>query len=308
MHRRVGYAAAVSDWLSSLFEARAAPGSLSLDDVLEQWSIAPGSAFERAVAVGARVDRLGHAFVAGYRSALLALSGESGHAAVCITEEGGGHPRAIRTSLRIEGDRAVLHGAKQWATMASHASTVLVAASTGEHEGRNQIRMARVPIDAAGLTWHPMPPTSFTPEIPHARITLEGVEIPAHDVLEGDGYARWIKPFRTIEDVHVMAAAAACLVGLGRDARWPGSLIAEGVAVIGSLASLAARPPHEPTVHLALGGVLASMHTWLRRSEDALASLDADVAARWRRDRPILEIAGRARSARFDRACERLDL
>ena len=54
------------------------------------------------------------------------------------------------------------------------------------------------------MTIEDRPPTPFAPEIPHARITLANVTVRDEDVLPGDGYARYLKPFRTIEDTFVL--------------------------------------------------------------------------------------------------------
>jgi acyl-CoA dehydrogenase len=293
----------MSDWLSTLAQPPVVPLRVGhLGDLLAHWEAQGGSAFDRAVAAGSVADRLGLAFAAGYRSALLALTGEAGYAALCITEQGGAHPRAIETRLELRGDTAVLSGAKLWATLAGSARTLLVAASLGREGDRNDLRMVRVPADAEGVRVEAMPATPFTPEIPHARIVLDAVVVPSSAVLEGDGYTRWIKPFRTVEDIHVVAAGAAYLVGVGRRARWPAGVIAEGIAVIAALASLAERPPLDPAVHLALGGVLGGFAAWLERTGPCWATVDADVRQRWERDRAILGVAGRARAARFERA------
>ncbi len=297
------------DWLSMV----ARPPAVSLPEgdlgaLLTHWEALPGRPFERAVAASVVADRLGLAFAAGYRSALLALTGEEGHAALCITEQGGAHPRAIETRLERRGDEVVLSGTKAWATLAGSARTLLVAASIGREGDRNDLRLVRVPVDAKGVRVEAMPPTPFTPEIPHFRVALDSVAVPSSAVFEGDGYSKWIKPFRTVEDIYVVAAAAAHVVGLGHRARWPAMVIAEGIAVIGGLASLAERPALDPAVHLGLGGALTGFRAWLERTKPCWASVDAEVRQRWERDRAILGVAGKAREARFERAASDLGL
>jgi len=297
------------DWLATL--ARPPAVSLragDLGELLAHWEALDGSAFERAVAAGMVADRLGLAFAAGYRSALLALTGETGHAALCITEQGGAHPRAIETRLERRGDEVVLSGSKAWATLAGNAPTLLVAASSGRDGARNDLRLVRVPADAQGVRVEAMPATPFTPEIPHARVELEAVVVASSAVLDGDGYTRWIKPFRTVEDIHVMAAAVAYVVSEGRRARWPATMIAEGIATVSALAGLAERPPLDPGVHLALGGVLAGITSWLERTRSLWAAVGAEARQRWKRDQPILGVAGKARATRFERAASALGL
>lgn len=296
----------MSDWLLALCTPPSAPSPApviaEIEPMLARWQSLPGSAFERAVAAGMLADRVGLAFAAGYRSALLALTGETGHAALCITEKGGAHPRAIETCLERQGDTAILTGTKAWSTLADHARTLLVAASTGTKDGRNQLRVVRVPVDAEGLQLRAMPPTPFTPEIPHFQVELSRVRVDAAAILEGDGYERWIKPFRTVEDIHVIAAAIAYLVSTGRRAGWSAELLAEGVALVAALADLAKRPPLDPAAHLALGGVLASFQAWTRRVDHGWSGTAPEVHERWIRDRPLLGVASKARAARFARA------
>lgn len=292
----------MSDWLVAMYTPQPDPPVADLEVLLDRWEHLPGTAFERAVAGGLLADRLGLAFAAGYRSALLALTGQTGHAALCITEKGGAHPRAIETRLEIEGDTAFITGTKAWSTLATHATSLLIAASLGIEDGRNRLRMVRVPLGAEGLELRPMPPTPFTPEIPHFQVELSRVEVSTDAILEGDGYERWIKPFRTVEDIHVIAAAIAHLVATARRAAWPTTLVAEGIALVAALAELSVRPPLHPAVHLGLGGVLASFVAWAARTEDAWSRTDPAVAQRWFRDRPLLAVAGKARAARLAQA------
>jgi len=298
----------VSDWLAAATGPRRPACAAGLDALLGYWESLSCPPFERAVRAGLASDRLGLAFAGGYRSALLALTGESSHAAVCITEEGGAHPRAILTTLEIRGDAAVVRGAKRWSTLAGSAQTLLIAASQGREGDRNALRMVRVPVDADGLTLRPMPATPFAPEIPHFRIELDDVTVPTSAILPGDGYTQWIKPFRTVEDIHVVAAAAAYVVGLARDTRWPAAAIAQGIAVLATLSDLAVRPPLDPAVHLGLGGALALFDAWLRQHDENFGRADTQVRDRWVRDRGILGVAGRVRSARLARAAVQLGL
>lgn len=292
----------MADWLRSLSTPPPAPPVADLEQALAHWERDPGGAFDRAVTGGGLVDRVGLAFAAGYRSALLALTGQTGTAALCVTEEGGNHPRAIQTRLTREDQAVVLTGTKAWSTLAGRARTLLIAASAGHEDGRNRLRMVEVPVDAEGLELRAMPPTPFTPEIPHFQVELREVRVCAEAVLDGDGYDRWIKPFRSVEDIHVIAAIAAHVVATGRRADWPAALVAEGIATIAALASLASRPPLDPEVHLALGGVLAGFEGWIARTEEAWSKTAPEIQRRWSRDRPLLQIAGKARAARFARA------
>lgn len=102
-------------------------------------------------------------------------------AAVCITEAGG-----------------------------AAADLLVVAGSTGVVDGCNQIRMVIVDRAARGVSLSPMPPVAFVQEIPHSIARFDAVRVDPAQVMPGDGYTTVIKPFRTIEDIHVVGAVLGC--------------------------------------------------------------------------------------------------
>jgi alkylation response protein AidB-like acyl-CoA dehydrogenase len=258
--------------------------------------VATGSPFAEAVVASAGADRLGSAFAAGYRAAIRSLFPRVGTrcAALCATEEGGGHPKAIRA--RLAAGR--VSGRKTFVTFGAQAEVLLVVARDGEI-----LRVAAVEASGPGVALEPMPALAFAPEVPHAQVVLD--EAPA-DVLPGDGYDEYLKPFRTVEDIHVFGAALAYLWGAGRRARWPAPLLAELAAVVAALAALAAEDPRARATHLVLGGALALGRRLV--AEIDLATLPDDERARWLRDRPLLDIAGKVRAQRFAAAAAALGL
>jgi hypothetical protein len=255
---------------------------------------------DRAVIGGALADRMGFAFAGGYHEALQALVPSlAGRAAsLCATEEGGNHPRAIKTTL-IDG---VLTGKKAWATAASGDAILLVIATTGERDGKPQLVMASVRADAPGvkLTTTAAP---FVPEIPHAMVELDRVT--ASEVFAGDGYDDYLKPFRTVEDLHVHGALFGYVLGVARRRGWSDLIPAISVAIAATRA-LAAEDPKAASTHLALAGLIEQMTRVVGEVETRWASAPDDEFTRWQRDRKILQIAGAARTARLTRAKERL--
>ena len=253
-----------------------------------------GTTVERAAIAGARADRVGHALAIGYSVALEALFGERS-ASLCATEQGGNHPRAILTTLH---DGRVT-GTKTWATLADRATHLLVVASEGvDPDGRPRLRVVRVRRDAPGVTLA-LSNAEFVPEIAHARVTLEAV---AGDVLPGDGYADYVKPFRTVEDIHVQAAIAGYLIGVARQRGFARTIVERLATLASALAALGAADPKAPATHVALGGALAISAGIIVMLEDAWAAAPDDEWTRWQRDRAILQVAGRARSERLARA------
>lgn len=258
------------------------------------------SSIDRAAALGSTADRLGHAFLGGYTSAITALDptlspDELG--ALCATESGGGHPRAILTTL--ENNR--LNGTKHFVSGGTLATVLLIVAKTGEKNGRPELRVARVRANAPGLKAEQGAALDFVPEIPHAAITL--TDTPVEAVLEGDGYERYLKPFRTIEDLHVFAAILSCLIANGR-AAFPRAATEQFLGVLSAILSLGREDPSSPSVHLALAGVLTTSRALIDSLD--LSGLRPDFRARFERDKPLLQIAQRVREQRRVKAWEAL--
>jgi hypothetical protein len=334
--------------VDTLVRALLAATPPSTDD-LATWRSATATArdahattIDRALVGGAHADRLGFAFASGYAEALRALVPSATDVmALCATEDGGNHPRAIKTTLARRdapgGPAFELTGKKKWATGASAAASLLVVASVGasagasapaSHDdasararrndasarppvrsetsaGRNPLRVVRVSTSAPGVR---ITPTSapFVPEIPHAEVELDHVHVAATDLLPGDGYDDYLKPFRTVEDVHVHGALAGYLVGVARRHEWH-DLVERLLAVALAARAAALADPKLATTHVALAGVLALA---LREVEEVEARWRAQVDdpehVRWQRDRPLLQVATAARAARRERAWERL--
>jgi acyl-CoA dehydrogenase len=267
---------------------------------------APGASIDAAIEGGFAADRVAWAFASGYQAALGALlpSPSGGElVALAITEEGGGHPSSIRARLAPAGEGFRLTGQKRWATMAPHAKRLVVAASAGTAtDGRNLLRLASIDAARSGVAIRPMPPAPFAPELLHAEIDLADVAVAPDELLPGDGYIAFIKPFRTVEDLHVHAALLGYLLRSARQFAWPAPRQEEIVALLVASRALSAEPPLAPSTHIALAGLLGLVRRLVEELEPHWSSADPVVAQRWQRDRPLLEVAGRARAQRRDAA------
>jgi hypothetical protein len=261
---------------------------------------------DRALVGGALANRVGFAFSAGYHEALRALVGGDGVYSLCVTEARGNSPKDIDTTLTPSGDGYLLAGKKKWATGAPFASALLVAATTGvDAQGRNQLRIVRVPVTAAGVKLVPAT-TPFVPEIPHAEVELDRVTVRAEDLLPGDGYTDYVKPFRTVEDAHVHAAVLGYLVGVARRHDLSRELIERVLATVLAIRGVALADPKSPAVHLALAGAIMQSAQLVTELEREWEESDDDEWKRWQRDRALLRVAGAARAARRDRAWQEL--
>jgi len=276
-------------------------------DSLEPWwnatrdvREAQNTTIDRALIGGVLADRLGFAFASGYQEALRALVGHDGIGALCVTEARGNSPKDIDTTVTPRGDGFVVTGAKKWATAAPLATSLLVCAKTGvDAEGRNTLRLVRVPTKATGvmLTASSAP---FVPEIPHAEVTLDNVHVAADALLPGDGYSDYVKPFRTVEDAHVHAALLGYLIGVARRFDFSRDLIERLLATALSVRSIGLADPTSIHVHIALAGAFTQIAHLVAEVEQAWEG--GDEHSRWQRDRALLRVASGARAARRDAA------
>lgn len=259
---------------------------------------------DRAIVAGFLADRVGWAFASGYQAALHALfpAPEDRICALCITEEEGNTPKAIRTSLADHR----LNGSKKWTTLGPDGALFFVAARDRAANTDRSIRIARVDSGLPGITIEPMPPTKFVPEVPHARLKFENVAVAEDDLLAGDGYELYVRPFRTVEDLHVHAAVLAYLVREARRLKWPETWIERSLALLFSLQNLSVKDPSTPETHVAVAGALAMGSELVKESESHWRETSDPAAGRWRRDRDLLSVAGGIREQRTKRAWERL--
>jgi acyl-CoA dehydrogenase len=306
------------DSFASLARALCAAAPFGARSVDEFWRAhrahthAVESAFDRAALGGAHAASVGQAFIAGYRGALQrmfsALDREA--ATLCVTEASGAHPRAIRSSLSPSGEGGwTLDGAKRWASVGEGPVTLLVLARVGDHpDGRPSLRVARVPSDRAGVTLEPMPATPFVPDVFHASVSFESVSLQPEELLDGDGYARFVKPFRTVEDTHVFGALLGYLVATGRGAGWPSTAISSLFSALASLRSIAHDEPSDPCVHLALAGAIEHAQAVIASLEPHWPQVEEPRRAGWERDRLLLDVASKARAERAIAAARALGL
>ncbi len=267
---------------------------------------------EAAIMGGFRSEILATAFAAGYQSALQSLFPDlprDRKVSLCVTEQGGGHPRAILTRLEKGSSGSYsLTGDKRWSTLSNQAALLLVVAREAEDPSTNRavFRVVRVDPQASGVAIVPMPETPFVPEIRHAEVSLRNVLVNEADIMAGDGYDEYVKPFRTVEDIHVHAAGAGYLMRLCRQYSFDKPLLERLVHVISSLISIAFEDPKHPVTHILLAGILAESSKILQDIDSALAKAAPDVHIKFAQDKPIFNIASRVRAERTVKAWERL--
>lgn len=269
-----------------------------------------GAPIDDALGGGGAAATPGEAFLAGYRAALHALvpSLPPGRAVcLCATEDGGAHPRAIRTTLTSEDAGFRVRGAKRWVTGGTLADELLVVASVGEDAtGKNRLRVVRIDAHASGVHIEEMPPAPFVPEVPHATVRLEDVRVEAPAVLPGDGYDGYLKPFRTVEDIHVIGAILAWVLAVGERGAWPASALEPLWGVLVGVRALATEDPAAAETHVALTGILALGRLALEATRPHWDMIDPATRSLWERDRVLLDVASKARAQRAETAWRKL--
>ncbi|QDE96384.1 acyl-CoA dehydrogenase family protein [Myxococcus xanthus] len=305
----------MNDVLHFLLTAPAAPQVLDSVDTWWRQHLELSSRFsspaDLALAGGFLADRLGFAFASGYHAAHRRLFPElpaERTIALCATEPGGAHPNAIETRLTDAGAGPRLSGTKTFVTLGTRAELLLVVASEGQDaQGRNRLRMVAVDAKRPGVRLSALPELPFIPEVPHAELSLEDVAVASEDVLPGDGYARYLKPFRTVEDCHVQLAMLGWLLQVGRRSGWPDDVREELSTLAVMMRGLSQLDPTAASTHVALGGGLAlTKRAVLERCEPLWAATDAITRERWARDRVLLGVAGKVRAKRLEAARQRI--
>lgn len=295
--------------LDDLLEA--AP--VAIDTIDRWWAVHRETAarydapIDAALAMGARADRLGWAFASGYQAAGASLFGAAAGerpGALCATEEGGAHPRAIATTLRADEAGVLrLDGAKTFVTLGGFAERLYVLASEGEDDaGKKRLRIVAIDASREGVRVEPLGTLPFVPEIPHASVRFERAVVDPDEVLPGPGWDRYVRPFRTVEDCHVHGALLGWLVGVARTANAAPEIVESALALAASVRTIALADPTSRATHRALGGVIRASEALIAESEPMWANVDTSTRERWQRDRALLAVAGRARGQRLEAA------
>ncbi|MEM1247403.1 MAG: acyl-CoA dehydrogenase family protein [Acidobacteriota bacterium] len=266
---------------------------------------AGSSAFEDGIARALAADRPGYALASGHQAAVRALFPDlpEGITAFCASEERGAHPRYIATRLEESQDAYRLSGEKRWASLAPQADQLIVVASRGATEGRNDLVCVVVPANAAGTTLTPLEAPGLAPEVGHAIVTFEAVEVAPQAVLPGDGYVDAVKPFRTYEDLYIAAALQAATLRCGIDFGWPKDLLEDTLGIVLAAAALAREDLRTPASHIGLSSLSRRCEELDAHQQQHWAA--SPLAERWVRTVEPPAVAARAKERRREVAWER---
>jgi hypothetical protein len=275
---------------------------------LEEWYSAlqarlPNAAPMQLALHGGRFSATpGLAFLAGYQAALRALwpAAPKTLGALCVSEQRSTRPADMQT--RLNGLQ--LTGRKDFVTAAEAADWLLVSAREDAEGEPVRLVLAVVHNGAQGVQVEPLPALPLMPDIGHARLHLQAAHC---ERLPGDGWSDYVKPFRTLEDVHVLAALTAWLFGVGQEQAWPQSVQLRLIGLAAGCAEVGRLCPGDAHSHVLLAGLFAQFEA-LRGDLDAAFATASDEhwQALWQRDKGVLAVAMSARQKRLEKALQHL--
>ena len=179
---------------------------------------------------------------------------------------------------------------------------------TKEHAiaARPNIKMLSIPANLSGIQIEPMPSLPFVPEISHGTATFEHADIQTEQILSGDGYTQYVKPFRTHEDIHVLAAVIGFRIGEAINSNWPQSSIEAHLMLLSSLLSLDTNNLTDPTVHIIFALCRAQFRDLVQQTDNEFKKNNPKGFSDWERDKALLDIASKAHKVRTQRAWENI--
>ncbi|MHA6141196.1 acyl-CoA dehydrogenase middle domain-containing protein [Pseudomonas mohnii] len=253
--------------------------------------------FDLAVAGGRMMATPGLAFLVGYQAALRMLwpSAPLSLGALCATEQ---------RSLRVADMQTRLHdlrlsGRKDFVTAGDAADWLLIAARSEAPGDDPCLSLAVVYPDEPGVRVEKLAPIPLMPDISHGRVFLDNALC---ELLAGDGWDAYVKPFRTLEDIYVLSAMTAWLYGVGQDSGWPQALQLRLLALLAGCAEVSRQAPNNPCGHVLLGGLFAQFEGLKAEINQALADGPPQWAAMWQRDQAVMDLAAGARGKRLAKA------
>jgi hypothetical protein len=253
--------------------------------------------FDLAVAGGRMMATPGLAFLVGYQAALRMLwpSAPLSLGALCATEQ---------RSLRVADMQTRLHdlrlsGRKDFVTAGDAADWLLIAARSEAPGDDPCLSLGVVYPDEPGVRVEKLAPIPLMPDISHGRVFLDNALC---ELLAGDGWDAYVKPFRTLEDIYVLSAMTAWLYGVGQDSDWPQALQLRLLALLAGCAEVSRQAPNNPCGHVLLGGLFAQFEGLKGEINQALAEGPQQWAAMWQRDQAVMDLAAGARGKRLAKA------
>ncbi|MFJ2712484.1 acyl-CoA dehydrogenase [Pseudomonas sp. NPDC087346] len=253
--------------------------------------------FELAVAGGRRMATPGLAFLVGYQAALRMLwpSAPLSLGALCATEQRSLRPADMQTRLTD----LRLSGRKDFVTAGDAADWLLIAARSEAPGETPRLSLAVVYPGEPGVRVEKLPALPLMPDVSHGRLYLDDAQC---ELLAGDGWDAYVKPFRSLEDLYVLSAMTAWLYGVAQDSDWSQALQLRLLALLAGCAEVSRQAPNNPAGHVLLGGLFAQFDGLKPEVDQALAAGNPEWGAMWQRDQAVMQMAAGARAKRLAKA------
>ena len=274
------------------------------------------SSIDRAIIGGFLADRMAYAFLSGYENALqkhFAMLPAQSLAAFCVSEKGGSRPKAMKTTLTQgqNADTYTLNGQKSFVTCAEDAQWLIIAAALTECEQnkiedeiytRPNIKLALIEASTPGLTVTSSKELPFIPEIKKGSLALDNVKVMAENILPGDGYSNYVKPFSCVEGVYIMAATSAFLFRLACLFDWPKSIHEQLLSTLLAVKQLDEGDMSSPVTEIMVSGVKSQLKQITELSKPQWPKLPEQHLQRLQRDCGMLLMSDKNHLTRLERA------
>ena len=268
--------------------------------------VKPMEPIDRAIFGGFQVQQFSFAFMAGYQAALEQMFptvAPNELKALCVSEKDGNHPKAITTLLT---DNKIT-GLKTYVTAGSEVKHLIVLCKTDEVlNDRPVLKMIYLPnpTESIQISDFELP---FMQEVKHGKLSLNGAKINSEQILEGDGYTDYTKPFRTLEDICVGAAYQAMLLRQAFDCNWDADLRDKIVLNLYTLKNLIKMPYLDSETLLLLAAQEQHFETLLPEIEKNIAShSSSQFQSDWEKNKKVLSMAKKIKAIRLAKARETL--
>lgn len=284
------------------------PNVENLDDYLTFFKSRTGflTTFEASVFGGYQCDRLGYAFATGYESANR-FCFRKRMTSFCATESTKGPlSKTIETTISPKGDKFELNGYKSFVTFGNLSEFLAVVAKESKSSSeRPSIKIVMVRTHAVGVTLiEPEKKISFIPEVPHVGVKFENVTIEKEQIIEGDGYSLYFKPFRTIEDLHVFSSILAYMYKVAQKSNWE-NMKERIIYLLFTIFHVMEHELNSPIIHLIIDGLSQNFQILMKDVEN-LKWNDNEEKERFLRDKPIFKTAEFLRKKRTKVAWDRI--
>ena len=231
---------------------------------------------DKAIFGGFMCQQFSFSFMAGYQAALEQMfpnTAPNELKALCVSEAKGGHPKAIQTMLQ---DNRVT-GVKTYVTAGTEVKHLLVLCKTNEEvNNRPLLKMVYLPYTTTDIEITNFE-LSFMKEIKHGKAAFKSTKIKQEQILEGDGYNLYAKPFRTLEDICLGASYQAMLLRQAIDNQWEDNLRDRILFNIYTLKNLLNLPPLDQEAHLLLSAADHNFESILPTIESHITNHTTDA-------------------------------